>query len=99
MKKFLILLIRLYRLCLSPFLGQCCRFAPSCSAYAEEAYETYGVIKGTRMVIMRLIKCGPWHPGGYDPVEKGINLEAEFSSSSPDESLNCSIDLPASKHQ
>jgi putative membrane protein insertion efficiency factor len=98
MKKILIFIIRLYRLCVSPFLGQCCRFVPSCSVYAEEAYATYGMIKGTWMVIIRLVKCGPWHPGGYDPVKKGI-MDEESSSSFPDESQRCSTGLPPLDHQ
>ena len=68
MKYLFIFLIRIYQLCLSPFLGQCCRFAPSCSAYAQEAIETHGVLKGTWLMCKRLVKCGPWHPGGYDPI-------------------------------
>jgi putative membrane protein insertion efficiency factor len=67
MKKLFLILIRLYRLCLSPFLGQCCRFYPSCSVYAEEAIQKYGILKGSYLTLKRLCKCAPWHPGGYDP--------------------------------
>ncbi|MCC5832522.1 MAG: membrane protein insertion efficiency factor YidD [Chlamydiales bacterium] len=68
MKTILIILIRLYQLCISPFLGQCCRFAPSCSEYAQEALDKHGVFKGSWLILKRLVKCGPWNGGGYDPV-------------------------------
>jgi uncharacterized protein len=68
MKTLLLILIRLYQLCLSPFVGTCCRFAPSCSEYAKEALEIHGALKGTWLMMKRVIKCGPWHQGGYDPV-------------------------------
>ena len=58
----------LYRICLSPWLGQTCRFYPSCSAYALEAVEKYGACKGVYYTVTRLAKCHPWHPGGFDPV-------------------------------
>lgn len=61
-------LFRGYRLLLSPMLGPCCRFAPSCSEYAEQALETHGLWKGGSLAVRRLCRCGPWHPGGYDPV-------------------------------
>ena len=61
-------LLLLYRACLSPLLGQTCRFYPSCSIYALEAIEKYGACKGMRMTVMRLAKCHPFHPGGFDPV-------------------------------
>ena len=68
MKKILIVLIRLYQLCVSPFFGRCCRFAPSCSEYAQEALEKHGLLKGIWLILKRLLKCGPWNRGGYDPV-------------------------------
>lgn len=68
MKKILIVLIRLYQLCVSPFFGRCCRFAPSCSEYAQEALEKHGLLKGIWLILNRLVKCGPWNKGGYDPV-------------------------------
>ncbi len=62
-------LIRAYQLAIAPFLGSCCRFVPSCSEYAYEAIETHGSIKGCWMAAKRIVKCGPWHRGGYDPVK------------------------------
>lgn len=61
-------MIRGYQLTLSPFLGQNCRFQPSCSAYAAEAIERHGAIRGASMATLRLCRCHPFHPGGYDPV-------------------------------
>lgn len=68
MKTLLILLIDGYRLLLSPFFGTQCRFYPTCSAYAREAIETHGALKGTWLAIRRIGKCHPWHEGGIDPV-------------------------------
>lgn len=68
MKRVLLALIRLYRLTLSPWLGQQCRFYPTCSHYGEEAIEKYGALRGGWLTIKRIVKCGPWHQGGYDPV-------------------------------
>jgi putative membrane protein insertion efficiency factor len=61
-------LIRVYRAVLSPLLGPTCRFVPSCSAYAEEAIARYGAMRGTWMAIRRLLRCHPFHDGGWDPV-------------------------------
>ena len=68
MQKVLIALIKVYRFSLSPFIGQHCRFTPTCSQYAMEAIETHGAIKGSWMAAKRLSKCHPFHEGGWDPV-------------------------------
>ncbi len=68
MRRLLTGLISLYQLCLSPFLGNRCRFYPSCSSYAKEALEQHGVIKGSLLAVKRLSKCHPWHEGGVDLV-------------------------------
>lgn len=60
--------IRTYRAALSPFIGPACRFVPTCSAYADEAIARYGIVRGGRMSIARLLRCHPFHPGGLDPV-------------------------------
>ena len=66
-------LIRLYQLTVSPALvalnPTCgCRFAPTCSHYAREALHAHGLLTGLTLTLRRLVKCGPWHPGGEDPV-------------------------------
>ncbi len=66
MKTILKLLIKFYQLALSPLLGPCCRFYPTCSHYALEALDKHGVFKGLFLILKRLIKCHPWHPGGVD---------------------------------
>jgi len=68
MKPLLLLLLRAYKLGLSPFLGQNCRFYPSCSDYAAEAIRAHGAARGGWLAARRLCKCHPWHPGGPDPV-------------------------------
>lgn len=68
MKATLLLLIRCYQLCVSPFLGKNCRFYPSCSDYASQAIQRHGALRGTIFSIKRLAKCHPWHPGGQDLV-------------------------------
>lgn len=64
----LIWLVRLYRLTLSPLIGQHCRFTPTCSVYAIEALQTHGALRGTVLTVHRLGRCHPWCEGGYDPV-------------------------------
>ena len=64
----LILAIDFYRRLISPLLPPSCRFTPTCSAYAREAVMRYGAWRGTFMAARRLLRCHPFHPGGYDPV-------------------------------
>lgn len=64
----IISLIKCYRYVLSPFVGNCCRFEPSCSIYAIEAIKQYGCWSGGWLMIRRLLRCHPWHNGGYDPI-------------------------------
>jgi hypothetical protein len=61
-------LLTLYRRFISPLLPPACRFQPSCSRYAIESLERYGVLRGSLLALRRLAKCHPFHPGGYDPV-------------------------------
>jgi putative membrane protein insertion efficiency factor len=68
MKWLLIGLIKVYQYAISPFLGRSCRYHPTCSAYAVEAVEKHGAIKGGWLSVKRIGRCHPWHPGGYDPV-------------------------------
>lgn len=60
--------VRIYQKVISPLLGSNCRFYPSCSQYAYEAIDRYGIIRGGWMAMSRLSRCHPFHPGGYDPV-------------------------------
>ncbi len=66
--KLFCFLIRAYQICISPLLGKNCRFTPTCSAYALEAIQKYGPGKGLFLSIKRILKCNPFHEGGYDPV-------------------------------
>ncbi len=62
-------LIRIYQLFISPLKPPSCRFMPTCSQYTLEAVERYGVFKGIYLGFRRLLRCHPFHPGGYDPVK------------------------------
>lgn len=64
----LVLLVRFYQICISPLKPSCCRFTPTCSQYAMEAFRKYGVFKGTWLAIKRILRCHPWGGSGYDPV-------------------------------
>ena len=64
-------LIRAYQLILSPFIGNQCRFHPSCSNYALQAVRQHGALRGSVLAVRRLLKCHPFHPGGFDPVPAG----------------------------
>lgn len=66
--KVLIYLVLFYRQFISPLKPGCCRFYPTCSAYALEALQKYGPFKGSYLAIKRILKCHPFHKGGYDPV-------------------------------
>jgi putative membrane protein insertion efficiency factor len=68
MRWILILILRAYQLAISPWLGPCCRFHPSCSAYAIAALERHGAWRGLALAAQRLLKCHPFHAGGVDPV-------------------------------
>ena len=68
MKAALLLLIRFYRAAISPLFPPSCRYVPTCSAYAMEAIEQYGAWKGGWLACKRILRCHPFHKGGYDPV-------------------------------
>lgn len=69
LKKILLKVIKFYRGYISPLKAPCCIYEPTCSQYAVEAIEKYGAIKGGFMAIKRLLRCHPYHKGGYDPVK------------------------------
>ena len=68
MKRVLIALVKFYRKYISPLRPPCCRYYPTCSQYALEAIEKYGALKGGWMAFRRILRCNPFHKGGYDPV-------------------------------
>lgn len=69
MRRILMLLVRFYQVFLSPLKGgPTCRFYPTCSQYAYEALSKYGAVKGSYLAVRRVLRCHPFHPGGYDPV-------------------------------
>jgi uncharacterized protein len=74
--KPLVVVIRAYQRFVSPFLGQRCRFYPSCSEYAATAIGRHGAGRGTWLAFRRLIRCHPWNPGGYDPVPPAAGSES-----------------------
>lgn len=67
-KRIMLGMIRFYRRFISPMFPPCCRFTPTCSVYALEAIQKYGALKGGYLAVRRILRCNPFHPGGYDPV-------------------------------
>ena len=76
MKHLLIGLLKAYRLVVSPLYGQVCRYHPSCSAYALEAVQVHGALRGTGLAGRRIGRCHPWAAGGYDPVPTRVSRRA-----------------------
>jgi len=68
MSKIAIFFIKMYKNLISPWLPSSCRFYPTCSQYAMEALEKYGFLKGSSLSLKRILKCHPFHSGGFDPV-------------------------------
>lgn len=81
----LLLPIHLYRWLLGPLLPPSCRFYPSCSAYAVEALTRHGAMKGLLLTLLRLLRCGPWHPGGLDPVPERFMVRAQRPGTASEE--------------
>ena len=86
--RFVVLLLRLYRLVVSPSYGDTCRFYPSCSAYALEAVDRHGVLRGGWLALRRLLRCHPWNPGGVDLVPPTARVTGPLVPA-------CPIDVPA----
>lgn len=68
-----------YRYVISPLLPPTCRYTPTCSQYALEAVQQYGAGRGAWLATQRILRCHPWHPGGYDPVPQGLWQVGETS--------------------
>lgn len=81
-RRSLIFLIELYRTWISPMRLPTCRFEPTCSTYAVEALEVHGFWYGSALSIWRLLKCGPWHKPGYDPVPEPRHRDPDRSQTS-----------------
>ena len=71
-KKIVLALIRFYQLAISPYRPACCRYYPTCSAYAMEAISKFGVIRGGLISFRRILRCNPFFKGGYDPVPETL---------------------------
>jgi putative membrane protein insertion efficiency factor len=72
--------IRAYQRWISPARPPACRFTPSCSAYAVTAVERHGAVRGGWLATRRLLRCGPWHPGGHDPVPPAVEARGPATS-------------------
>jgi len=75
MKQIALLLIRFYQRCISPLFPEKCRFYPTCSAYAFTAIERFGFFRGGWLALRRILKCHPFHPGGFDPVPEKLDRD------------------------
>lgn len=72
--------LRFYRMAISPVRPPCCRYTPSCSAYAVEAIEVHGAARGSWLALRRLLRCHPFHAGGHDPVPLAVGSAGRVSS-------------------
>lgn len=92
--RLLLRAVRGYQRWISPLRPPTCRFTPTCSAYAVEAVERFGAVRGGWLATRRLLRCGPWHPGGHDPVppavaQDGPSPRPDASTSSPTGAPRC----------
>ena len=71
---FLIKLIKIYKIFISPLIGPSCRYLPTCSEYSIEALKTFGLFKGSILSLKRISSCHPWGKGGFDPIKKNIKV-------------------------
>jgi putative membrane protein insertion efficiency factor len=79
--RLLLVAIRAYQRWISPIRPPACRFTPSCSAYAVTAVERHGAVRGGWLATRRLLRCGPWHPGGHDPVPPAVDSRGSAAQS------------------
>ena len=81
MTRVLVYLVQLYRNMISPLRPPSCRFTPTCSQYAVDALQEYGLFRGSWLAAVRLAKCGPWHRGGWDPIpERAPSSQSSIES-------------------
>ncbi|GAB3625643.1 Putative membrane protein insertion efficiency factor [Pandoraea terrae] len=99
MRSVLLLLLRGYKLVISPWLGNRCRFHPSCSDYARVAIETHGPAYGTYLAARRVCRCHPFHPGGLDPVPPARHACASADDSARPDSANPDQPWPSNAHR
>ncbi|GAB4308287.1 membrane protein insertion efficiency factor YidD [Pseudothermotoga lettingae] len=78
MKKIVVLMIRFYQKYISPLKPPTCRFTPTCSSYAIQAIERFGLLKGGYLAVKRIIRCNPLNPGGHDPVPEKFTTRRRF---------------------
>ena len=89
MKHLMIWLVRLYQKIISPLKPSCCRFTPTCSAYAIEAFKKRGFFVGMILTVGRILRCNPFFKGGYDPVpEKGFRNPKNIMETREDDNTN-----------
>lgn len=89
--------ILVYRYGISPMIGPRCRFHPTCSAYALEALDRYGPVRGLWLTLRRLARCHPWHPGGVDPLPEDASASPRYLGRAwRGKSVPCSCDPSAS---
>lgn len=98
-----VFLIQLYRHTISPLGPPTCRFTPTCSEYAVDALTEFGLIRGGWLTLVRLLKCGPWHHGGWDPIpdreSAGVAYEVQDQDAAADDDCSVPEDLTTTVQQ
>lgn len=92
-KKLFIFLVNIYRKFISPYKVPCCKYYPTCSGYAAEAFEKHGALKGLILTVSRLFRCNPWSLGGIDPVPDEFDIFHTSAASRRKYELKKKIDL------
>lgn len=92
LRSLMLLVVRFYRRGISPFTPASCRYTPTCSAYAEEALERFGALRGGWLALRRIFRCHPWGGFGYDPVPPGPSGEPHLPDSRPENTLRGGAD-------
>lgn len=92
MKYLAMLLIKFYQKCISPFFPAKCKYHPTCSAYAMEAFRKFGFFRGFLLAGWRILRCNPWSMGGYDPVPEKFTFRAQSCDHTDIHSFECEED-------